>query len=105
MSIAAAWIVSAWPGLLVEWDGLAVAAGPGLGVLAGFVAWQVVVHGARVGQPEAAGWDTAGGLLVPDGERRADGTSPSRSSLMLRPGRCQASAGWWRPGCSTGRRP
>jgi hypothetical protein len=51
MAIAAAWIVSAWPGLLVEWDGLAVAVGLGLGVLAVFVAWQVVAHGARFGQP------------------------------------------------------
>lgn len=51
MAIAAAWIVSAWPGLLVEWDGLAVAVGLGLGVLAAFVAWQVVAHGARLGQP------------------------------------------------------
>ena len=51
MAIAAAWIVSAWPGLLVEWDGLPVAVGLGLGVLAVFVAWQVVAHGARVGQP------------------------------------------------------
>jgi hypothetical protein len=51
MAIAAAWIVSAWPGLLVEWDGLAVAVGLGLGVLAAFVAWQVVAHEARLGQP------------------------------------------------------
>ena len=51
IAIAAAWIVSAWPGLLVEWDGLPVAVGLGLGVLAVFVAWQVIAHGARVIQP------------------------------------------------------
>ena len=51
LAVGAAWIVSAWPGLLVEWDGLAGATGLGLGVLVGFVAWQVVVHGARLGRP------------------------------------------------------
>lgn len=45
--VGAAWVVSAWPGLLVAWDGLAFAAMLGLGVLAGFGAWQMVVHGAR----------------------------------------------------------
>jgi deazaflavin-dependent oxidoreductase (nitroreductase family) len=49
--VGAAWIVSAWPGLLVEWDGLPMAALTGLGVLAGFVAWHVIVHGARLGRP------------------------------------------------------
>jgi hypothetical protein len=53
LAIGAAWVVSAWPGLLVEWDGLAGAAVLGLGVLAGFVAWQVVVHGARLGRPSS----------------------------------------------------
>jgi hypothetical protein len=48
LAIGAAWVVSAWPGLLVEWDGVPVAAALGLGVLAAFGAWQVVVHGARV---------------------------------------------------------
>jgi deazaflavin-dependent oxidoreductase (nitroreductase family) len=51
LAVGAAWIGSAWPGLLVQWDGLAGAAGLGLGVLVGFVAWQVVVHGARLGRP------------------------------------------------------
>jgi deazaflavin-dependent oxidoreductase (nitroreductase family) len=51
LAIGVAWTVSAWPGLLVQWDGLAGAAGLGLGVLVGFVAWQVVVHGARLGRP------------------------------------------------------
>ncbi len=54
LAIGVSWIVSAWPGLLVQWDGLAGAAALGLGVLAGFVAWQLVVHGARVGRP--ANW-------------------------------------------------
>ena len=48
LTIGAAWVVSAWPGVLVEWDGLPVAAALGLGVLASFGGWQVVVHGARV---------------------------------------------------------
>jgi hypothetical protein len=48
MGVGAAWVVSAWPGLLVDWDGLAVAAGLGFGLLVGFVAWQVIVHGAAV---------------------------------------------------------
>jgi deazaflavin-dependent oxidoreductase (nitroreductase family) len=47
-------VVSAWPGLLVDWDGVAAATGVGLGVLAGFVAWQVLVRGAAVGRP--GGW-------------------------------------------------
>jgi deazaflavin-dependent oxidoreductase (nitroreductase family) len=51
LAIGVAWTVSAWPGLLVQWDGLVGAAGLGLGVLVGFVAWQVVVHGARFGRP------------------------------------------------------
>ena len=51
LAIGVAWTVSAWPGLLVQWDGLAGAAGLGLGVLVGFVAWQVVVHGAHLGRP------------------------------------------------------
>ena len=54
-----AWVLSAWPGLLVEWDGLAGAAGLGLGVLVGFVAWQVIVHGAGVARPGSwvgSGW-------------------------------------------------
>src|SRR5829696_660920 len=51
LAIGVAWTVSAWPGLLVQWDGLAGAAGLGLGILVGFVAWQVVVHGARLGRP------------------------------------------------------
>jgi deazaflavin-dependent oxidoreductase (nitroreductase family) len=51
LAIGAAWTVSAWPGLLVQWDGLAGAAGLGLGLLGGFIAWQVVVHGARLGRP------------------------------------------------------
>ena len=62
LGIGAAWIVSAWPGLLVEWDGLAGAAVLGLGVLAGFVAWQVVVHAARLDQPSSwvgARWQAA----------------------------------------------
>lgn len=54
MVIGAAWVVSAWPGLLVAWDGLTAAVVLGLGVLAGFVSWQVVAHGARIGQP--ANW-------------------------------------------------
>src|ERR671911_1853356 len=54
LAIGVAWTVSAWPGLLVQWDGLAGAAGLGLGVLVGFVAWQVVVHGARLGR--AGSW-------------------------------------------------
>jgi hypothetical protein len=49
--VGAVWIVSAWPGLLVEWDGLPFAALMGLGVLAGFVAWHVIVHGARLNRP------------------------------------------------------
>ena len=49
--IGTAWIVSAWPGLLVQWDGLPMAALTGLGVLAGFVAWHVIAHGARLGRP------------------------------------------------------
>jgi hypothetical protein len=53
LAIGAAWVVSAWPGLLVQWDGLAGAAVIGLGVLAGFVAWQVVVHGARLDRPSS----------------------------------------------------
>jgi deazaflavin-dependent oxidoreductase (nitroreductase family) len=53
LTIGAAWIVSAWPGLLVQWDGLAGAAVLGLGILAGFVAWQVVVHGARLDRPSS----------------------------------------------------
>jgi hypothetical protein len=53
LAIGAAWVVSAWPGLLVQWDGLAGAAVLGLGVLAGFVAWQVVVHGARLDRPSS----------------------------------------------------
>jgi hypothetical protein len=53
LAIGAAWVVSAWPGLLVQWDGLAGAAVLGLGVLAGFVAWQVVVHGARLDRPNS----------------------------------------------------
>jgi deazaflavin-dependent oxidoreductase (nitroreductase family) len=51
LAIGVAWTVSAWPGLLVQWDGVAGAAGLGLGVLVSFVAWQVVVHGARPGRP------------------------------------------------------
>ena len=51
LAIGAAWIGSAWPGLLVEWDGLAGAVGLGLGVSAGFVAWQVIVHRARLARP------------------------------------------------------
>jgi hypothetical protein len=60
--IGAAWVVSAWPGLLVEWEGLAGAAVLGLGVLAGFVAWQAVVHGARLDRPSnwiGARWQAA----------------------------------------------
>jgi deazaflavin-dependent oxidoreductase (nitroreductase family) len=53
LAIGVAWAVSAWPGLLVQWDGLAGAAVLGLGVLAGFVAWQVVVHGARLDRPSS----------------------------------------------------
>jgi deazaflavin-dependent oxidoreductase (nitroreductase family) len=53
LAIGAAWVVSAWPGVLVRWDGVAGAAVLGLGVLAGFGAWQVVVHGARPGQPSS----------------------------------------------------
>jgi deazaflavin-dependent oxidoreductase (nitroreductase family) len=63
LAIGAAWVVSAWPGLLVQWDGLAGAAVIGLGVLAGFVAWQLVVHGARLGRPSSwvgARWRAAG---------------------------------------------
>jgi deazaflavin-dependent oxidoreductase (nitroreductase family) len=51
LAIGVAWTVSAWPGLLVQWEGLAGAAGLGLCVLVGFAAWQVVVHGARLGRP------------------------------------------------------
>jgi hypothetical protein len=53
LAIGAAWVVSAWPGLLVAWDGVPGAAGLGLGVLVGFVAWQVIVHGARVARPSS----------------------------------------------------
>jgi hypothetical protein len=67
LAIGAAWVVSAWPGLLVEWDGLAGAAVLGLGVLAGFVAWQVVVHGARLGQPSS--WLGARWRAAPPGRR------------------------------------
>jgi deazaflavin-dependent oxidoreductase (nitroreductase family) len=49
--VGTAWIVSAWPGLLVEWDGVPMAALSGLGVLTGFVAWHVIAHGARPGRP------------------------------------------------------
>ena len=48
LAIGAAWVVSAWPGLLVDWDGLPVAAALGLVVLGALGAWQVVVHGARI---------------------------------------------------------
>ena len=53
LAVGAAWVVSAWPGLLVQWEGLAGATRLGLGVLAGFVAWQVVVNGARLGRPSS----------------------------------------------------
>ena len=56
LAIGGAWVVSAWPGLLVEWDGLPVAAALGLGVLGAFGAWQVVVHGARVGPSNWVGY-------------------------------------------------
>jgi hypothetical protein len=49
--VGTAWIVSAWPGLLVEWDGVPMAALTGLAVLTGFVAWHVIVHGARLSRP------------------------------------------------------
>jgi hypothetical protein len=49
--VGTAWIVSAWPGLLVEWDGLPMAALTGLGVLAAFVVWHVIAHGARLTNP------------------------------------------------------
>jgi deazaflavin-dependent oxidoreductase (nitroreductase family) len=49
--VGSVWIVSAWPGLLVEWDGVPMAVLTGLGVLAGFVAWHVIVHGARLSRP------------------------------------------------------
>jgi deazaflavin-dependent oxidoreductase (nitroreductase family) len=51
LAIGAAWILSAWPGVLVEWEGLPGAVGLGLAVLVGFVAWQVIVHGAGVARP------------------------------------------------------
>jgi len=62
LAIGAAWLVSAWPGLLVQWEGLVGAAMLGLGVLAGFVAWQAVVHGARLDLPSSwvgARWQAA----------------------------------------------
>jgi hypothetical protein len=49
--VGAAWIVAAWPGLLVDWDGVPMAALTGLAVLAGFVLWQVIVHRARLSRP------------------------------------------------------
>ena len=49
--VGAAWIVSAWPGLLVDWDGVPMAASTGLGVLAVFVLWHVIVHKARLNRP------------------------------------------------------
>jgi hypothetical protein len=67
LAIGAAWIVSAWPGLLVEWNGVPGAAVLGLGVLAGFGAWQVVVHGARPGQPSS--WAAARWRAAPPGSR------------------------------------
>jgi hypothetical protein len=67
LAIGAAWVVSAWPGLLVQWDGLAGAAVLGLGVLAGFVAWQVVVHGARLDRPSS--WVGARWRAAPAGRR------------------------------------
>jgi hypothetical protein len=67
LAIGAAWVVSAWPGLLVQWDGLAGAAVLGLGVLAGFVAWQVVVHGARLDRP--SNWVGARWRAAPAGRR------------------------------------
>jgi hypothetical protein len=67
VAIGAAWVVSAWPGLLVQWDGLAGAPMLGLGVLAGFVAWQVVVHGARLDRPSS--WVGARWRAAPAGRR------------------------------------
>lgn len=74
LAIGAAWVVSAWPGLLVQWDGLAGAAVLGLGVLAGFVAWQVVVHGARLCRPSS--WVGARWRAAPAGRR-------AKSRLLL----------------------
>jgi hypothetical protein len=51
--VGASWIVSAWPGLLVKWNGLPFAPVVGLVMLTGFVAWQVVVGAAPVGDPGA----------------------------------------------------
>lgn len=44
--VGAAWIVSAWPGLLVDWDGPATALAVGLLLAAVGCAWQTLRHGA-----------------------------------------------------------
>ncbi|MEU8133897.1 hypothetical protein [Streptodolium elevatio] len=48
--VGAAWVASAWPGLLVEWGGPASAVAAGLALAAFFVLWQALTHGTPLGR-------------------------------------------------------